>query len=128
MDRYHLAGRAAGVLAAAALLAAGCSSGSGGTGSGSGSGPTGSGGSPPGTSAGSSAGSTTAAGSPLFPIAVGEKWVYAGHLASLGSYTTTNTVQAVKPVAQGRLVTMTDSSTIPGAAGKVSKLTYLFYS
>jgi hypothetical protein len=125
MDKRHLAGRAVGVLAAAALLVAGCSSGSG-SGSGTaGSGASGS--SPPGTTSGGS-GTTTAAGSALFPIAVGEKWVYADHLGSLGSATTTNTVTAVKPVAQGRLVTMTNRSSLTGAAGKLNKLTYLFYA
>jgi hypothetical protein len=131
MDKRHLAGRAASVLAAAALLVAGCSSGSGGSGSGSGSGTAGSGGSgssPPGTTSGGGSGTTAAASSALFPIAVGEKWVYAGHLGSLGSSTTTNTVTAVKPVAQGRLVTMTNRSSLTAAAGKLNKLTYLFYA
>jgi len=128
MDRCHLAGRAASVLAAAALLVAGCSSGSAGSGSGSGTaGSGGSGSSPPGTTSGGSD-TTAAAGSALFPIAVGEKWVYADHLGSLGSSTTTNTVTAVKPVAQGRLVTMTDRSSLTGAAGQLNKLTYLFYA
>jgi hypothetical protein len=129
MDRYHLTGRAAGALAAAALLVAGCSPGSGGSGAGSPN--AGSGGSQPATTAGSpggGAGTSTAGGSALFPIAVGEKWVYADHLGSLGPATTTNTVTAVKQVAQGRLVTMTNSSDLAGPAGKVNKLTYLFYA
>ena len=131
MDRCHLAGRAASALAAAALLVAGCSSGSGGSGAGPGSRTAGSGApgsSPSATTSGGGSGTTAAAGSALFPIAVGEKWVYADHLGPLGSSTTTNTVIAVKPVAQGRLVTMTDRSSLTGAVGKLNKLTYLFYA
>ena len=126
MDRYQLAGRAAGVLAAAALLVAGCSSGSSSSGSGSG----GSSGSQPSTagSPGGSSGSTTVAGSPLFPVAVGEKWVYADHLGGRGTSTTTNTITAVKPVSGGELVTMTDTSRILGVPSTPIELTYMFYS
>ncbi len=68
------------------------------------------------------------AGSPLFPIAVGEKWVYADHLGGLGSSTTTNTIKAVKPVSGGDLVTMADASHHRGRTAKPTKLTYMFYS
>lgn len=74
-----------------------------------------------------SGGPGTAAGSTLFPIAVGEKWVYADHLGSLGSSTTTNTVAAIKPASGGNLVTLTDTSNVLGTA-KTTKLTYMFYS
>jgi hypothetical protein len=133
MNRYHRTGRAAvgpaAVLAVAGLLIAGCSSGSPGT---SGSGSSGTQASTPasagGTGGGQGPGTTTTAGSPLFPIAVGEKWVYADHLGSLGSSTTTNTIKAVKPVSGGDLVTMTDASHISGLPAKPTKLTYMFYS
>jgi hypothetical protein len=125
------AGRPAAALAVAGLLIAGCSSGT--SGSGSGSGSSGSGGSQANTSAttsssGSGSGTTTAAGSPLFPVAVGEKWVYADRLGALGSSTTTNTIKAIKPVSGGDLVTMTDASHLAGAPAKPTKLTYMFYS
>jgi hypothetical protein len=117
---HRFPGRLAGVPAVAALLVAGCgsggSSGSGSTGPASGSQP------------GSSASPGGPAGSALFPVAVGEKWVYADHLGSLGSATTTNTVTAVRARPQGRLVTMTDSSTLPAASGKIATLTYMFYN
>jgi|HubBroStandDraft_6_1064221.scaffolds.fasta_scaffold321092_2 hypothetical protein len=129
MDRYHFAGRTAGALAAAALLAAGCSSGGSGNSGGSG----GSGGSPSNAASSSGpgnsgSGSTTAAGSALFPVAVGEKWVYADHLGGLGTSTTTNTIKAVKPVSGGSLVTMTDASHILGAPARPTQVTYMFYS
>jgi hypothetical protein len=128
---HHFAGRMAGALAVAALLVAGCSSGGPGNSGGSGSG--GSGGSPSnsasaGGSGNSGSGSTTAAGSALFPVAVGEKWVYADHLGALGSSTTTNTIKAVKPVSGGSLVTMTDASHILGAPARPTQVTYMFYS
>jgi hypothetical protein len=131
MNRYRFAGRAAAgpaaALAVAGLLIAGCSSGSPG-----GSGSSGSGGSQANSpsangSSGSGSGASTTAGSPLFPIAVGEKWVYADHLGSLGSSTTVNTIKAVKPASGGNLVTMTDSENIDGTP-KTTKLTYMFYS
>jgi uncharacterized protein DUF3108 len=125
---HHFAGPLAGALTVAALLVAGCGpAGSGGSGgSGGGANGAGSGGSQPGTSAGGS-GSTAAAGTTLFPIAVGEKWVYADDLGSLGSGTTTNTITAVQSRPHGHLVTMTDSGNLPGASGKIAKLTYMFY-
>jgi hypothetical protein len=127
MNGYRFASRAAAgpaaALAVAGLLIAGCSSGSpGGTGSG------GSQANTPATNGGSGgAGTSTTSGSPLFPIAVGEKWVYADHLGSLGSSTTVNTIKAVKPASGGNLVTMTDSENIDGTP-KTTKLTYMFYS
>jgi DUF3108-like len=121
-------GRMAGALAVAALLATACSPGGSGGSGGSGSGGAGSGSQPATASSASGSGTTLAAGTTLFPVTVGEKWVYASHLGSLGSYTTTNTVKAVKPASQGHLVTMTASSDIPGAAGKVTRLTYMFYN
>jgi hypothetical protein len=118
----HFTGRMAGALTVAALLVAGCGSGgSGGSGSSGGSG-----GSQASTT-GSSGGSSSATGSSLFPVAVGEKWVYADHLGSLGTSTTTNTIKAIKPVSGGNLVTLTDSSNILGQA-KHTQLTYMFYS
>jgi hypothetical protein len=136
MDRYHLPGRvAAGVLAStlgvAALLVAGCSSSPGGSGAsgGSPSANSKSGGSGNSGGSGGSSGSTTASGSPLFPIAVGEKWVYAVHLgAALGSGTTTNTVRSVKPVSGGDLVTMTDATNVLGSPTKPGTVTYMFNS
>jgi hypothetical protein len=125
----HIPGRVAAapaaLLAAAGLLIAGCSSGSGSTGAGS----TG-GGSVASTTGGSSGGqsSTTAAGSSLFPIAVGEKWVYADHVGALGSSTAVNTIKAVKPVSDGSLVTMTNAIHLAGAAAKTTTMTYMFYS
>lgn len=126
MDRYRFAGRTAGALAAAALLAAGCSSGGSGNSGGSGGSPSNAASSS--GSGHSGSGSTTAAGSALFPVAVGEKWVYADHLGGLGTSTTTNTIKAVKPVSGGSLVTMTDASHILGAPAKPTQLTYMFYS
>lgn len=124
----HNTGRAAAapaaLLAAAGLLIAGCSSGSA-TGSGSTTG--GSAASTTGSSSGGQS-STTAAGSSLFPIAVGEKWVYADDLGTLGSSTTVNTIKAVKPVSGGELVTMTNAAHIAGAPAKPTKITYMFYS
>jgi hypothetical protein len=127
MNGYRFASRAAAgpaaALAVAGLLIAGCSSGSGSGGSGSG----GSQANTPATSGGSGSGTSTTAGSPLFPIAVGEKWVYADHLGSLGSSTTVNTIKAIKPASGGNLVTMTDRENIDGTP-KNTKLTYMFYS
>jgi hypothetical protein len=128
MNGYRFASRAAAgpaaALAVAGLLMAGCSSGS--------PGGSGSGGSQASTSAtsggsGSGSGASTTSGSPLFPIAVGEKWVYADHLGSLGSSTTVNTIKAIKPASGGNLVTMTDHENIDGTP-KNTKLTYMFYS
>jgi hypothetical protein len=117
----------AAALAVAGLLIAGCSSSST-TGSGSSSGSSGSQASTSSGSSSSSGAQTTASGTPLFPIAVGEKWVYADHLGALGSSTTTNTIKAVKPVSGGDLVTMTDASHITGAPAKSTKVTYMFNS
>jgi hypothetical protein len=117
----------AAALAVAGLLIAGCSSGST-TGSSSGSTTGGSQASTSSGSSGSGGAQTTASGTPLFPIAVGEKWVYADDLGSLGSSTTTNTIKAVKPVSGGDLVTMTDASHITGAPAKPTKVTYMFNS
>jgi hypothetical protein len=120
----HFPGRMAGALAVAALLVAGCGGTSGGSGGSGGTGGSGSGSG--GTQSGNSA-STTATGSALFPVAVGEKWVYADHLGGLGTSTTTNTIKAVKPASGGSLVTLTDSSNVLGDS-KHTQLTYMFYS
>jgi hypothetical protein len=125
----HFPGRMAGALAVAALLVAGCGGGSGNSGGSAGSGGSGgsgSGGTQSSTSA-SSSGSSSTAGSTLFPVAVGEKWVYASHLGVGGSSTVTNTIKAVKPVSGGDLVTMTDASHIAGVT-KPTQVTYMFYS
>jgi uncharacterized protein DUF3108 len=123
----HFPGRMAGALAVAALLVAGCGGASGGSG-GSG-GPGGSQSTTGGSSGGSNSSSTasTTAGSTLFPVSVGEKWVYADHLGGLGTSTTTNTIKAIKPASGGNLVTLTDSSNILGQS-KHSQLTYMFYA
>jgi hypothetical protein len=137
MNRFHVSGRAAAgpaaALAMAGLLVAGCSSSSPTSSSGSGSG--GSQGSTSsntgpgsGQSSGGGQGSTTGVGSLLFPVAVGEKWVYADHLGALGSSTTVNTVKSVKPVSGGNLVTLTNAAHIAGVPSKPTTVTYLFYS
>ncbi len=126
----HFPGRMAGVLAVAALLVAGCGGGSGNSGGSGGSGASGGSGSGSGTqssSSSSSGGSTTSAGSTLFPVAVGEKWVYVSHLGVGGSSTVTNTIKAVKPVSGGDLVTMADANHIAGVT-KPTQVTYMFYS
>jgi hypothetical protein len=126
----HFPGRTAGALAVAALLVAGCGGGSGNSGSGGGS-PSSTGGSSGGSgssgSSGSSGGSSSTAGSTLFPIAVGEKWVYASHVGIGGTSTVVNAIKAVKPVSGGSLVTMSDTSDILGVR-KTTHLTYMFYS
>jgi hypothetical protein len=131
MNRHNPGRAAAGpaALAVAGVLIAGCSSSPSTTSS------AGSGGSQAaasttagGSSGGQGSGTTTVAGSPLFPIAVGERWVYADHLGGPGSSTVTNTIKAVKPVSGGDLVTMADASTITGASAKPTKVTYLFHS
>jgi len=126
----HLPGRMAGALAVAALLVAGCGGGSGssgGSGSGGGAQPS-TGGSSGGSSpSGSAGGSTSATGSTLFPIAVGERWVYASHVGIGGTSTVVNAIKAVKPVSGGSLVTMSDTSDIAGVP-KTTHLTYMFYS
>jgi len=126
----HFPGRMAGALAVAALLVAGCGGGSGssgGSGSGGGAQPS-TGGSSGGSSpSGSAGGSTSATGSTLFPIAVGERWVYASHVSIGGTSTVVNAIKAVKPVSGGSLVTMSDTSDILGVR-KTTHLTYMFYS
>jgi hypothetical protein len=116
----------AAALAVAGLLIAGCSSSSPSASSGSGGSQAGTSASSGGSSGGQS--STTATGSTLFPVAVGEKWVYADHLGTLGSSTTVNTIKAVKPVSGGDLVTMTNAAHIAGAPAKPTTMTYMFYS
>jgi hypothetical protein len=132
----HFPGRMAGALAVAALLVAGCGGGSGNSGGSGGSGASGASGGSGGSGSGSgtqssssssSSGSTTSAGSTLFPVAVGEKWVYASNLGVGGSSTVTNTIRAVKPVSGGDLVTMTDANHIAGVT-KPTQVTYMFYS
>ena len=108
-----------GAVAARAVGRSGGSGASGGSGSGSGS-------TQSSTSA-SSGGSGSAAGSTLFPVAVGEKWVYASNLGVGGSSTVTNTIKAVKPVSGGDLVTMADANHIAGVT-KPTQVTYMFYS
>jgi hypothetical protein len=135
MNRPRLTGRAAAgpaaLLAVAGLLIAGCSAGSGGSPATSGSAGSSGGGQSP--ASGQSPGSgqsvgTAAAGSPLFPVAVGARWVYAVQLGALGKSTTVNTIEAVKPTSGGHLVTMSNASHIAGAPAKPTQLTYLFYS
>ncbi len=131
--RRHVSGRAsagpAAALAMAGLLIAGCSASSPTSSSGSGSGGS-QGGTAPAASSGSGqgSGSATGVGSLLFPVAVGEKWVYADHLGALGSSTTVNTVKAVKPVSGGNLVTLTNAAHIAGVPSKPTTVTYMFYS
>ena len=126
----HFPGRMAGALAVAALLVAGCGGGSGSSGgSGSGGGAQASTGSSSGGSgsSGSAGGSTSATGSTLFPIAVGERWVYTSHVGIGGTSTVVNAIKAVKPVSGGDLVTMTDDSHIAGVT-RPTQVTYMFYS
>jgi hypothetical protein len=123
----HFPGRMAGALAVAALLVAGCGGTSGGSGGSGGTGGSGGSGSGSGSTQSGHSASTAATGSTLFPVAVGEKWVYADHLGSLGTSTTTNTIKAIKPASGGNLVTLTDSSNILGQS-KHTQLTYMFYS
>jgi hypothetical protein len=122
----HFPGRTAGALAVAALLVAGCGGGSGGSGGSSG-GSSSTGGSSSSGGSNSSGGSGSSAGSTLFPVAVGEKWVYTDHGSFGTSNTTVNTIKAIKPVSGGSLVTMADTSDIAGVR-KPTQLTYMFYS
>jgi hypothetical protein len=114
----------AAALAVAGLLIAGCSSSSSGSTTGGSQARTSA--TDSGSSGGQGSNTTAAAGSPLFPIVAGEKWVYADDLGALGSSTTTNTIKSVKPVSGGELVTMTDASHIAGAPAKTTKITYMF--
>jgi hypothetical protein len=104
-------------LAAAGLVLVGCG------------GSSGSAGAPAGSSTathGSSTGSSSAA---LFPVAVGNTWVYRSTVSTLGEHgTVTDRMTAVVPVASGKRVTMTGTIQIPGASKNVTRAAYIFHS
>jgi hypothetical protein len=135
MKRYttrtrRAAGTAA-LLAVAGLAVAGCkSSASGAAGSGSGgSGGQASSSSGSGTS-GSSGGSggSSSSGTALFPVGVGNTWVYDTDIAAVGHSTITNKMTRVVPVAGGRKVTMEVSNPAGGTTLKSTRVTYIFHN
>lgn len=105
-------------LAATGALLAGCGSGS----------PSSS--APGGTSSSSPAPSTSAQGSgggtTLFPVAVGETWVYKV-TGSLEHGTVTNKITSVVPTATAKKVTITSHGTLGDLPATTTKLTYLFF-
>lgn len=128
---------AAGAAAAAALVLAGCGPSSSSATSGSG------GSSPAGKSTASSSGSGSGSGSgasvvgggsggsTLFPVAVGNTWVYKTNLGSAsGTGTSTNKMTAVTPTADGQRVTMLSQVKLPGSTAAASSIseTLVFHS
>ncbi|MFI5081916.1 MAG: hypothetical protein ACHQCE_12645 [Streptosporangiales bacterium] len=95
----------AALLAAAGLALAGCSSGSSPSGSSSPSSVAGS--ASPGSGAAATSSGGSFAGTPLFPVAVGNTWVYRVTTAGLASGTAVDKITAVAPVAGGDQVTTT---------------------
>ena len=93
------------LLAAAGLALAGCSSGS--APSGSSSAPPAAGSASPGSAAAGASSGGSFAGTPLFPVAVGNTWVYKVTTAGLATGTATDKITAVEPVAGGDRVTTT---------------------
>lgn len=127
---------AAGAAAAAALVLAGCGPSSSSATSGSGGGSSAAGGS---TSASSGSGSGSAAsvvgggsgGSTIFPVAVGNTWVYKTNLGTAsGTGTSTNKMIAVTPTSDGQRVTMRSQVKLPGSAAPESSVdeTLVFHS
>ena len=106
-------------VAAAGMLLAGCHSGAS---------PSSSGGSstPPSTSSSTPA-TSSGGGTPLFPYALGDTWVYNATLAS-NTGTTTNTVTSVTPVSGGSKVTISSKEDIPGLPSTPLTETYIFNS
>jgi hypothetical protein len=103
-------------LTAAGLVLVGCGSSS-------------SAGSPAGSKSSPTPSSGSGNGNALFPVAVGNTWVYETRLSSLGERgTVTNEMTAVVPVASGQRVTMTGTFQLAGAAKTVTHSTYIFHS
>ena len=137
MKRYSTsvqrAAGAAALLAVAGLAVAGCkSSASGASGSGSGAG--GSGGSAasssPGSGSGDSGGSggSSSSGTTLFPVGVGNTWVYDTDVTAIGHGRITNKMTRVVPVAGGRKVTMEVINSATGSALNSTRVTYIFHN
>jgi len=122
---------AAGAAAAAALVLAGCGPSSSSATSGSGGGSGAAGGSTAASSSGSGSGSGSGAsvvgggsgGSTIFPVAVGNTWVYKTNLGSAsGTGTSTNKMTAVTPTADGQRVTMLSQVKLPGSTAPASSV------
>jgi hypothetical protein len=140
MKRYTTRGRraasAAALLAVAGLAVAGCkSAASGAADPGSGSGNSGgqassSPGSGPGSGSGTSGGSggSSGSGTTLFPVGVGNTWVYDTDITAVGHGTITNKMTRVVPVAGGRKVTMEVGNSAAGSALKSTRVTYIFHN
>jgi hypothetical protein len=73
-------------------------------------------------------GGTGSGGTALFPVAVGNTWVYDDTLAGHESGTTTNMITAVMPDSGGQKVTITTHSAIAGLPSTPTTLTYQFNS
>ncbi|HVB42318.1 MAG TPA: hypothetical protein VNF47_06360 [Streptosporangiaceae bacterium] len=69
-----------------------------------------------------------ASGSALFPVAVGNTWVYNDTLGATQHGTTTDSITAVTPAANGQRVTITTHSDIPGLPATPTELSYVFFS
>jgi hypothetical protein len=124
------AASAAALITMAGLVMAGCksstaASGSGSSGSGGSSSSSDGSGSSEG-SGGSGGSSTTSSGNSLFPIGVGNTWVYNTDVSSLSHGTITNRMTKVVPVAAGKKVTMAVINDATGSAVTSSKATYIF--
>jgi hypothetical protein len=74
-------------------------------------------------------GNGTVAGSALFPLAVGNTWVYDVTL-SAGKGTATDRITAVTPISGGQQATMTHSADFPGltSVSKTTTETVIFHS
>jgi hypothetical protein len=113
-------------LAAAGFLLAGCGpSSSPSSNGGSGTGSTGSG--TPTGSTSTPASTAQGIGTPLFPVALGDTWVYTDTVSSEHG-TSTNKVTAVTPVPGGHRVTLGISTNIAGVATKPTSVIYIFHS
>jgi hypothetical protein len=118
--------RISALLVTAGLLLVGCSSVSSGSSTPTSGGGTGSSSSSSSTSGGSSGGGGT--DTTLFPVAVGNTWVYNDTLAGSESGTTTNMMTAVTPDSAGQRVTIETHSDITGVPATPTMLTYQFNS
>ena len=124
------------VLVVAGLLLVGCGSAasssstpaSGGSSSSSTPASGGSSGSSTSSSGGSSGSSRGLSNTTLFPITVGNAWIYTDTLEGGPSGTTTNMITAVTPDSGGRKVTIKTHSDIPGLPASPTLLTYQFNS